>query len=265
MGTDRKERLYSIGLASLLVTAFVLTQPMAYSQEVENEDVSIEGIPAFEDCDDQFLVDVSMDTVKNGSVILTTHSEKEIFECLTVQGNIEILVEVTVVAQIYENITTKDTIAKQVEVITCIRDPSQAKTYGCETDIPDTIPTPVVHCVSDDIRKNQNSINKGKTVKTIEAQKILYLCDLDGFERDVNNVDQPLLCAIPKHKQSPGTDPTCFDPDKKVDEIIFTETWKDLSKLPNPIVKTSFESLRCVIKIDTATVESCKFTSLGGS
>jgi hypothetical protein len=264
MEIDRKERLYPIALATLLVTAFVLTQPMAHSQEVGNEDVITEGIPAFEDCDDQFLVDVSMNSVRNGSVILTTHSEKEIFECFTVQGNIEVLVEVTLVAQIYENVTTKAIIQKDVEVITCIRDASQAKTYGCEIDVPDTIPAPVVHCVSDDIRKNQNSINKGKTVKTIEAQKILYLCDLDGFQRDVNNVDQPLLCAVPKHKQSPGTDPTCFDPDKKVDEIIFTETWKNLGKFPNPTIKTSIESLRCVIKIDTATVESCRFTSLGG-
>jgi len=265
MEIDSQRRLYSIGLAALLVTAFVLTQPMAYSQEVETDDVSAEGIPAFEDCDDQFLVDVSMDSIKNGNVILTTHSEKEIFECFVVQGNTEVLVEVTIVAQIYENTTTKNIIGKQVEVITCMRDPAQAKTYGCEIDVPDTTPTPVVHCVSDDIRKNQNSINKGKTVKTIEAQKILYLCDLDDFQRDVNNVDQPLLCAIPKHRQSPGTDPTCFDPDKKVDEIIFTETWKDLNKLPNPIVKTTFESLRCVIKIETAAVESCRFTSLGGS
>ena len=237
---------------------------MAYSQEVESEDVIAEGIPAFEDCHDQFLVDVSMNSVKSGSVILTTHSEKELFECFAVQGGLEILVEVTTIAQLYENTTTKDTIQKDVEVITCIRDPSQAKTYGCKIDVPDTIPTPVRNCVSDDIRKNQNSINKGKTVKTIEAQKILYLCDLDGFQRDVNNVDQPLLCAVPKHRQSPGTDPSCFDPDKKVDEIVFTETWKNLGNFPNPTIKTSIESLRCVVKIETATVESCKFSSLGG-
>ncbi|MGH9934317.1 MAG: hypothetical protein ACRD3Z_04285, partial [Nitrososphaerales archaeon] len=86
METNRRERLvYSTGLASLLLTAFVLV-PNGYSQEVETEDVNAEGIPGFEDCDDQFLVDVSMDSVRSMNVILTTHSEKEIFECFTVQG-----------------------------------------------------------------------------------------------------------------------------------------------------------------------------------
>ena len=222
--------------------------------------VEAEGIPAFEDCDDQFLVDVSMDTVRSKNVILTTHSEKEIFECFTVQGNLEVLVEVTLVAQIYENTTTKDTIREQVEVITCIRAPSEARTYGCETDTPDTTATNVRNCVAAEIRKNQNSINKGSLVKTIEAQKMVYLCDLDGFERDENS--QPKQCET----DQTDTQIACFDPEKKVDEIIFAETWKNLNNLPNdPVVKTSFESLRCIVKLDTAVVESCIFTNLGGS
>ena len=248
IGLKQKMSLY---LASMLLTAFVLV-PNAYSQEVENEGITAEGIPAFEDCDDQFLVDVSMDTVRSKEVILTTHSEKEIFECFTVQGNIEVLIEVTTVAQIYENVTTKDIIRKQVEVITCIRDPAQAKTYGCDVHTPGTTVTPVRNCVADEIRKNQNSISKGSLVKTIEAQKMVYLCDLDGFERDENNQHDTQLA--------------CFDPEKKVDEVVFAETWKNLNNLPNdPIVKTSFESLRCVVKLDTAVVESCIFTNLGGS
>jgi len=83
---------------AILFVGFVVAQPIQQSYAVEAE-----GIPGFEDCDDQFLVDVSMDTVRSKNVILTTHSEKEIFECFTVQGNIEVLVEVTLVAQIYEN------------------------------------------------------------------------------------------------------------------------------------------------------------------
>ena len=259
METARRYRASYVIVASLLLTGFVLI-PNAYSQEVETEGVSIEGIPAFEDCDDQFLVDVSMDTVRSKEVILTTHSEKEIFECFTVQGHIEVLIEVTLVAQIYENVTTKDIIRKQVEVINCIREPSQAKTYGCEVDSPDTTVTPVRNCVADEIRKNQNSISKGSLVKTIEAQKMVYLCDLDGFERDENG--QPIKCENNQH----DTQIACFDPEKKVDEVIFAETWKNLNNLPNdPIVKTSFESLRCVVKLDTAVVESCIFTNLGGS
>ncbi|MGH9922466.1 MAG: hypothetical protein ACRD38_06925 [Nitrososphaerales archaeon] len=263
MEADRKRLDYfGIGMFAVLFVGFIVAQPLQQSYAVETEGVvETEGIPAFEDCDDQFLVDVSMDTVRSKNVILTTHSEKEIFECFTVQGNIEVLVEVTLVAQIYENTTTKDIIRKQVEVITCIRDPSQARTYGCEVDTPDTTVTPVRNCVADEIRKNQNSINKGSLVKTIEAQKMVYLCDLDGFESD-EETGQPIPCETP----TPNTDPECFDPEKKVDEVIFAETWKNLNNLPNdPIVKTSFESLRCVVKLDTAVVESCIFTNLGGS
>lgn len=263
MRINQGKRLFGIILGILLLTAFALAQPMSYAQ-VENEGITegitAEGIPAFQNCDDQFLVDVSMDTVRSKNVILTTHSEKEIFECFTVQGNIEVLIEVTIVAQIYENVTTKDIIRKQVEVINCIRDPSQAKTYGCEVDTPDTTVTPVRNCVADEIRKNQNSISKGSLVKTIEAQKMVYLCDLDGFDRDENG--QPIRCENNLH----DTQIACFDPEKKVDEVIFAETWKNLNELPNdPIIKTTFESLRCVVLLSDAEVESCIFTSLGGS
>jgi len=265
-----KRKYAGISLLATLLTAFVLLQPMSvqqsFAQEVANENIDTEGIPGFEECDDQFLVDVSMDTVRSKNVILTTHSEKEIFECFTTQGNIEVLVEVTLVAQIYENTTTKDIIRKQVEVITCIRDPSQAKTYGCEVDTPDTTVTPVRNCVADEIRKNQNSINKGSLVKTIEAQKMVYLCDLDGFERD-KETGQPVSCAEDNvEDQNNHIIVNCFDPEKKVDEVIFAETWKNLNNLPNdPIVKTTFESLRCVVLLSDATVESCLFTNLGGS
>ena len=106
METDRSNRLdyCGIGMFAILFVGFVVVQPIQQSYAVEGEGaVQVEAIPGFEDCDDQFLVDVSMDTVRSKNVILTTHSEKEIFECFTVQGNIEVLVEVTLVAQIYEN------------------------------------------------------------------------------------------------------------------------------------------------------------------
>ena len=255
-----KRKYVGFSLLAILLTAFVLLQPMSVQRsfaQVVSEDIGAEGAPDFQNCDDQMLVDVSMDTVRSGKVILTTHSEKEIFECFLVQGsNIEVLVEVTIVAQIYENITTKDIIRKQVEVITCVRDPALAKVYGCEVSIPENDIPPVINCVADEIRKNQNSINKGSTVKTIEAQKMVYLCDLDGFLREDG---QPLICE----STAPNTDPDCFDPDKKIDEVVFTEIWKNLNNLPDdPIVKTTFESLTCAVKLDTAEVESCLFRSL---
>ncbi len=273
MVLGKEPKYSSIFFAATLLSGLVILQPIySYGQiegtDVESEDIPVqaEGILGFEDCDDQFLVDVSMDTVRSKNVILTTHSEKEIFECFTVQGNIEVLVEVTIVAQIYENTTTKNIIRKQVEVITCIRDPSQARTYGCEVETPETTVTPVRNCVADEIRKNQNSVNKGSLVKTMEAQKMVYLCDLDGFERDDNG--QPLTCVEENEVQNQNNHiiANCFDPEKKVDEVIFAEIWKDLKKLPDdPIVKTTFESLRCIVKLDNAVVESCIFSNLGGS
>ncbi|MGH9923698.1 MAG: hypothetical protein ACRD38_13195 [Nitrososphaerales archaeon] len=254
MGLRTRPEFAGISLAAVLLTAFVLVQPMHASYSVEAE-----GALDFQNCDDQFLVDVSMDTVRSGKVILTTHSEKEIFECFLIQGDIEVLVEVTIIAQIYENITTKDIIRKQVEVITCVRDPALAKIYACEVSVPENDIPPVLNCVPDEIRKNQNSINKGNTVKTIDAQKIVYLCDLDGFLRDNG---QPIICE----STAPNTDVDCFDPEKKIDEVVFTEIWKNLNNLPDdPIVKTTFESLTCAVKLDTAEVESCLFRSLGGS
>lgn len=260
-----KRKYVGFSLLAILLTAFVLLQPLSVQRsfaQVTSEDVETEGAPDFQNCDDQLLVDVSMDTVRSKNVILTTHSEKEIFECFLVQGsNIEVLVEVTIVAQIYENITTKDIIRKQVEVITCVRDPALARTYGCEVSIPENDIPPVINCVADEIRKNQNSISKGSTVKTIEAQKMVYLCDLDGFLRDINT-NQPIQCIAP----GPGEDIQCFDADKKIDEVVFTEIWKNLNNLPDdPIVKTTFESLTCAVKLDTAEVESCLFKSLGSA
>ena len=101
-------------------------------------------------------------------------------------------------------------------------------------------------------------MNKGSLVKTIEAQKMVYLCDLDGFDRD-RETGQPVSCM----ENNNINEHNCFDPEKKVDEVIFAETWKNLNNLPNnPIVKTSFESLRCVVKLDTAIVESCIFSKV---
>jgi hypothetical protein len=54
-------------------------------------------------------------------------------------------------------------------------------------------------------------------------------------------------------------------PDKKVDLVLFTEIWEDLDELSkDPVVKITFESMRCVILMKDASVESCQFYTIRG-
>jgi hypothetical protein len=177
-------------------------------------------------------------------VAKTTHAEKQVFLCFLAQGDLPVFVEVTIIAEIYENMTSKSIIRKQAEVITCMRAaatfdiPRPAQVIACrsDNDIPtDTVPTGT-DCVSNGPIRNQDSVSKGAIVKTIEAQKFIYLCD---FDNDIQNGFQ-----------------------KKVDDVIFTEIWEDLSSLDDPVVKKAFETFRCVTSIDTAKVESCQFAEV---
>ncbi len=55
-----------------------------------------------------------------------------------------------------------------------------------------TTVAPVVNCRADATRKNQKSISKASVVKTIEAKRMVYLCDLDGF-RSYPEINQPMF------------------------------------------------------------------------
>ena len=231
----RKQKYY-ISVA-FLVTALVLVQPI-YSYAAK-----VEAIPGFDNCklvSSQTLLAVgdpiSMNTVRAKDIAKTIHVEKEIFECLLIQGDLPVIVDLTTIAEIYENMTSKSIIRKQAEVVTCIKDPKQADVIGCSMTIPSTNAVPVgSKCVAiNDFANPQemNTVNKGKIVKTIEAQKEVFYCWVGNVE-------------------------------KKVDVVIFKEIWEDVSKLPNdPVISESFEKFRCVVKIDTASVESCVFSGV---
>ena len=237
------KKLWTTLMIAFLVSAFVIVQPIT-TDAVEAEDV-------FEDlsCDPERFSSqgTTMDTVlglKN-KVAKTTHSEKQVFLCFLKQGGLPVFVEVTIIAEIYENMTSKSIIRKQAEVITCIRSaatfdiPGPAQVIACrsDSDIPSDIVPTGTDCVSTGVLRNQDSVSKGATVKTIEAQKFIYLCD---FDNDIQN--------------------GFF---KKVDDVIFTEIWEDLKLLPNdPVVKKTFEEFRCVINLFTAEVESCRFSTV---
>jgi hypothetical protein len=81
-----------------------------------------------------------------------------------------------------------------------------------------------------------NTVNKGKIAKTIEAQKEVFLCFFNT--------------AI-----------------KKVDVILFTDIYEDLST--QEVVEVQFHAMRCVVllfdqsdNIRDATVETCQFSTI---
>ncbi|MGH9921505.1 MAG: hypothetical protein ACRD38_02000 [Nitrososphaerales archaeon] len=223
---------------------------------------------------------VSMVTIKSGNIAKTIHAEKEIFHCFTEQGGVPLVVEMTVFAEIYENLNTMEIIRKQVEVVTCTKLLDTAKVIGCETDSVPTDVVPLTGCydqaivliigsflpITLDLLPNHpqemNAVNKGKIVKTIESQKEIFLCNLDvDNDKDFGSVIFPTN-------------------EKKVETVIFTEIWEDLNLLPgDPVVKKTFESLTCVVSLLVdgdgdgsvdfdnpadmlVNVESCQFSSL---
>ncbi|MGH9922872.1 MAG: hypothetical protein ACRD38_08985, partial [Nitrososphaerales archaeon] len=180
---------------------------------------------------------ISMNTVRSNAIAKTIHAEKQIFSCFLEQGDIPVIVDVTIIADVYEDMNTQSIIKKDALALTCVKDPTGVTVIECESAVITADPVPVRNCSEEFIEHPQemNTVNKGSIVKTIEAQKEVFLCDLDK-----NKID-----------------------DKKVDLVLFTEIWENLNKLPdNPVVKKSFLSFRCVVNVDEAEVESCKYTNI---
>ncbi|MGH9934397.1 MAG: hypothetical protein ACRD3Z_04690, partial [Nitrososphaerales archaeon] len=131
---------------------------------------------------------------------------------------------------------TQSIIKKDVLALTCIKIATSASVLECESSTPTSDVAPVKNCSEESIEHPQemNTINKGSIVKTIESQKEVFLCNLDNKG--------------------------VFD--KKVDLVLFTEIWENLNNLADPIVKKAFLSFRCVVNLDAAEVESCKFSNI---
>ncbi len=176
---------------------------------------------------------ISMNTVRNQNTVKTIHAEKHVFDCLLDQGDLPVIVDVTIFAEIFEDMKTQSVIKKQALVVTCTKDKSTVTAIKCESSTPSTQPpVPLRNCIEEPITHPQemNTVNKGSIVKTIEAQKEVFMCNLGN-----------------------GTI-------KKVDLVLFTEIWENLNNLPNdPIIKKAFESMRCVILNGTTEVETCQF------
>jgi hypothetical protein len=220
---------------------------------MEGADEPADRVPFFGDTDfivlgcaqseDQPDDPIDMNTVIGKSdgqfIAKTIHAEKIVFNCAIDQGTIPVIADVTIIAEIFENMDTQEIIKKQAMIITCLKEPTTVIVVSCTSDVP-TDSTPVVNnCSEEPVPHPQemNTVSKGKIVKTIDAQKEIFLCRL-GPEGDVW---------------------------KKVDVVLFTEIWEDVSKLPlNPIIKITVESMRCVIDLstETPTLESCDFKTI---
>jgi hypothetical protein len=252
---EAKRLKYSgISLGIIMVTAFVLVQPTIQNTYAQ---VSEEGAPAFEICffdiQEQSDDPLSMNTIKNGNIAKTIISEKEIFLCRTVQGEIPLVVHVNTIIEILENMTSMEIISHQALVITCAKHNADGggdgTVFGCDWYRPGSDYIPVNNC--DDLTGEEgyldhpnemNTVNKGKIVKTIIAQKEVMRCNFgDGLDKVPND--------------SPN--------DKKVEQYVVEEIWEDLRLAPNDtIVQLNTESIRCTTLIYQAFVESCQFRTV---
>ncbi len=284
METNAKRlRKYSaISLGIVLVTAFVLVQPtMQVSYAEEQGGVSpglgAEGIPSFDDCEltdwdrhvdppdfdnsdeEQPEDSMSMETVRSGNKVLTIHVEKETYSCVINQGGLTVLLHNDIYLQILEDIETQEIIATNALATTCMKDEDTAQTIACESyPVPSTPVFVGTNCdnieeeggTSDPTKHPQemNIVKKQSTVKTIVAQKEIFMCGLEPYD---------------------GPDCDECDTWKKVDIVIFTDVYKDINTLEDTV---KFYEYRCVTLVTNddnddeedddvrdATVESCIF------
>ncbi|MGH9923636.1 MAG: hypothetical protein ACRD38_12885 [Nitrososphaerales archaeon] len=258
VNVSRKQPKYwALATAAILVTAFVLVQPL---QTIKADVVPQVSQGEFNQCvvrvnPDATNIDssdpafssknapedgIAMNTIKKGDIVKTIHAEKQIFDCKIIQGGLNITVDVTIVAEIFENITSRDIERVQAEAITCIKTEFNADLVNCFATIPSGSVV-LDDCDEEELKHplEMNTVNKGNKVKTIKAEKEVFYCDFD--------------------RASDG--PTYS---KKVDLVIFTDIYEDLSELPDdPIVEKQAFSFRCVTIIATADVEACDFSQAG--
>ncbi len=236
----QKPKYLAISAAALLVTAFVLVQPAMQSAYAVNM-LGEPEVPAFDDCTVRAAYEdpISMNTVKSKDIVKTIHAEKEVFDCFLAQGNLPIIVDLTTYLEVYENITAQEVVATNAISTTCLKDESSATVIDCASKDISSSPVFVNNCSElKDITHPQemNTVTKGKLAKTVEAQKEVFQCDLNGTF-------------------------------KKVDIVLFTEIYEDLSKQTTDPVQ--FLSARCVVletdnseDLQDADVESCIFNGI---
>jgi hypothetical protein len=227
-----RQTTYGVGLAAILVAAFMFVQPMnAYSQ-VGADGILLNNCTLATQPDDPIDMNTVLASKSGTEYAKTIHREKQIFECEDLNNpSLIYIVEVAIFAEIIEKMDNKSIIRKQAEVITCIKD-QDGFVIECQKRQPTTQTIASSNCeeqfVAHPLAMNTVvSYAKPNIVKTIDAEKEVFLCDFN----------------------------------KKVDVIIFTDIWEDLNKLPgNPVVKREVVSLRCTMSTILAIVEACVYS-----
>jgi hypothetical protein len=164
----------------------------------------------------------------------------------------------TIKAKIYVEIIETHAIAT-----TCLKEPLRpfsggATVIDCESyPVPSTPVFVGSNCEEFNVfthPQEMNTVTKGKIAKTVESQKEIFLCALDGGQ----------VCIDA---------PPCASTVKKVEVILFTDVYEDLAT--QEIEEIQFHSMRCVVLISDeafigdpdkvlqdATVETCQFSSI---
>jgi hypothetical protein len=184
-----------------MATAFVLVQPamQASYSELSSETLPVGG---YDDCSLRSLYDdpISQNTIKKGDVAKTIHAEKEVFDCFTGQGNLEIIVDVTTYIEVFYNITTGEILEASAFATTCLKNEPDGSLIDCESYEVATSLVPVgVNCSENtdiDHPQEMNTVNKGNSVLTVESQKEVFNCSFtDGTQK---KVDLVIFTAIPE-------------------------------------------------------------------
>jgi len=178
-------------------------------------------------------------------IVKTVHADKQTFT--VEQDGIPLIADVTIIAEIYEDLNTQLVIKEQVEVVTCLKFEDNVKLIDCKVTIPPPNFVPVENCIespangiqamntvvkggSSSNSEGMNTVNRGALVKTIQAQKQTFECD----------------------------------DDLSVHLVSFTEIFENLNRLQldppqDTIVNRIFISFRCVIAEQTGVVQACEF------
>ena len=255
---EKWRTLSVIGIAAMFVTAFVLLQPIQMSFGQTND----LAIQAFEDCKLRSLAEdpINMNTVVGTKgttpIAKTVFTEKEVYDCQLDQGGVPVIVDVTLIAEIHENMTSQQIVRKQTDVIVCVKKGADASSLGCNKEKPATDAIVTQDC------KESKDAGYSEITHPTETNTVVSPAD-KSIVKTVHAEKEVFLCF-------PNGSPSGFL--KKVDVVLFTEIWEDLDKLSdNPVVKKSALALYCVTNLafsdtnsieNSIQVESCRFTNV---
>ncbi|MGH9923556.1 MAG: hypothetical protein ACRD38_12475, partial [Nitrososphaerales archaeon] len=183
--TIAKRKGWPLGVGILLVTSFVLVQPMQVDSVLTPNPSSCKlrysdtVPPSPED-------PISLNTIKSRNIVKTIYAEKEVYDCLRDPGNLDTIADLTIIAEIFEDMDTRSVLIKRFTSVICLKNNATAvepKVIDCSTQTLSTGELDMVNCIDKDPEHPQeiNTVKRGNIVKTIEVQKEVFVCDTDDI------------------------------------------------------------------------------------